>query len=109
MTLPDKLSKEIDELWCKNLSLVYSRIETIRSAIESLKRDQLTEDFRTKATREAHSLAGSLGTFGLQTASDAAAEIERAFQSSIKRDDALGVGKYLAQIKQAVDGRRTDS
>jgi len=107
MTLPDKLSKKIDELWCKNLSLVYSRIETIQDAINGLRNDRLSRDLRAEAARQAHNLAGVLGTFGLQGGSEAAATIEQILDREFPfdRDDALALDGYLAQLRKEVDGR----
>ena len=103
----DKLTKEINELWLKHLPLIHSRIDTIRIAIKDLKNQQLSEDLRAKAMRDAHGLAGSLGTFGLQGASEAAAKIDRALQSS--NCDAMAVERFLAQVEHAVDARSTNA
>ena len=107
MTSPDKLTHALDDLWNKHLPLVQSRIETIRNAIEALRTNHLGEDLRAEAARNAHHLAGSLGTFGLQSGSDAAAEIERmlAHPSAIQRNQSVLLDTHMDQLKQAVDNR----
>ena len=111
MTSPDKLHRAIDDLWHKHLPLMQSRIEMIRKGLDALRADQLGENLRTQAARSAHHLAGSLGTFGLQSGSDAATEIEKMLsrESAIQHNDAVLLDTYLMQVRQAVDGRRKAS
>jgi HPt (histidine-containing phosphotransfer) domain-containing protein len=54
------------------------RIEVIERATSALEEDQLSEQLRAEAERAAHMLAGSLGIFGSQTASDVARDLELA-------------------------------
>ena len=104
MTSREQLNKEINDLWQKHLPLMRSRIETIQLAVDALRKSRLTQDLRAEAAREAHNLAGSLGTFGLQSGSDAAAEIEGLLSSR----DALS-DVELDRIKQLLERLSDDA
>jgi putative two-component system response regulator len=52
------------------------RVTTLESAVAAIAAGELDEPRREQAERDAHKLAGSLGTFGLLRASDLARELE---------------------------------
>jgi diguanylate cyclase (GGDEF)-like protein len=64
------------EIWERHHDGVLEQIGTIERAVVALMRDDLGEEARMQAAREAHKLAGSLGTFGLATASERSRELE---------------------------------
>ena len=107
MTSADKLSKQIDDLWQKHLPLMRSRIETIQRAVDAIRNNRLTQDARTDAARDAHKLAGSLGTFGLRSASDAATELERLLLAE-NSGDSVSIDKILplfAELRNQVESK----
>jgi len=53
------------------------RVETLERAVAAIADGRLDEDLRGCAERDAHKLAGSLGTFGLARGSELASELER--------------------------------
>lgn len=106
MNSGEKLSKQIDELWLKHLPLMQSRVETIRVAAEALLQGQLNEEIRASAKDAAHKLAGSLGTFSLESASRDAVEIERLLADDLISDyNSALLEQPLARISQAIDER----
>ena len=64
------------EIWERHHAGVLEQVGTIEAAVVALLRDDLDEERRAAATREAHKLAGSLGTFGLAVASERSRELE---------------------------------
>lgn len=103
MKPPAKLREEIHDLWRKYLPVMRSRIETIERAIDALRNRRLTQDLQAEAAREAHKLAGSLGTFGLQSGSDAASEIERLISESVSDSAATKtLDRHLDEIKRQI-------
>lgn len=68
-------------IWKKFEGTNQERVATIRRAIERLLAGGLESEARRQAEREAHQLAGSLGTFGLAAASLMAREIEGLLQT----------------------------
>ena len=106
MTSADKLSEQLQNLWQKHLPLMQSRVATIRVAIDALRQNRLTQEIRATAKEAAHKLAGSLGTFGLESASRDALEIERLLTNNVgDRGNGALLDQYLTQIKHAIDSR----
>jgi HPt (histidine-containing phosphotransfer) domain-containing protein len=66
----------LDRLWNDHRELTLSRLSIVRDAIASAETGTLDREVRLNGEREAHKLAGSLGTFGLQEATEAARKIE---------------------------------
>lgn len=77
----EKLDQKMQELWRKHRSASLARLEVVERAVEAANKGTLTEELRALATREAHKLAGSLGTFGMAFGSAIAGEIEDFFSS----------------------------
>jgi HPt (histidine-containing phosphotransfer) domain-containing protein len=100
----DDVARNLDALWKQYLPTILGRIETISAAAQA--RNVSSED-RLQAAMEAHKLAGSLGTFGLRSASDAALEIESMFASAASPDKTqlARVEELVARIRNAVANR----
>src|SRR4051794_1070264 len=64
------------EIWERHHAAVLEQVAVIEAAVVALMRDDLDDEQRAAATREAHKLAGSLGTFGLARASERSRELE---------------------------------
>ena len=64
------------EIWERHHAGVLDQVATVEAAVVALMRDDLGERQRAGAVREAHKLAGSLGTFGLAAASERSRELE---------------------------------
>lgn len=67
---------ELRSVWEHQQGRVNARIEVIEGAIASLTDGHLGAELRCDAQRAAHTLAGSLGTFGFIGASEAAAALD---------------------------------
>jgi len=64
------------EIWERHHAAVLEQVATVEQALLALMRGELDDELRTRAAREAHKLAGSLGTFGLASASERSRELE---------------------------------
>jgi diguanylate cyclase (GGDEF)-like protein len=93
----------IKALWAKHLPGVLEQVGVVERAVAELIAGSLEESTRRDAHREAHKLAGSLGTFGFWKASELAREIELALEEG--RNAGPGAVPALAQ---AVVGIRAD-
>lgn len=76
-----ELDQKLRELFFKFKPLVDSRLAAIESAIVAAEHGTLTEDLRAAAEREAHKLAGALGSYGLTKGSDCARDLEERFNA----------------------------
>lgn len=73
------LSAAVEAIWSRRRADVVARVEVLGGAVAALHADELEEAQRESAEREAHKLAGSLGTFGFARGSELAREIEQVF------------------------------
>src|SRR5207302_241983 len=107
MTTPNQLNKKVQELWRKYLPQTLARLEVLQSAVETLSRGDLTTEARTAAAQEAHKLAGSLGTFGLESGSGIAVEIEQTLSSHTDFSDTeISKLKVLGdRLQQEIESR----
>jgi PleD family two-component response regulator/HPt (histidine-containing phosphotransfer) domain-containing protein len=72
----DQVPAALAPLWERARPNMVSRVQVLKEALGELERGGLTQQTREAATREAHKLAGSLGTYGLMSGSKLAREIE---------------------------------
>lgn len=72
----------IAQIWEKQRSKYRDRLTAIEKAIAALTAGNLPSEMRQQALREAHTLAGSLGSFGLARACALSREIEQLLQPS---------------------------
>ena len=79
-----EIPPELATLWDRAKEKYRDRIVIIEQAVTALLEDSLTQDLRQQALRETHTLAGSLGSFGLPEASRLSREIEEIFQCGAK-------------------------
>ena|SRR5689334_12193461 len=77
MSSADQVNKKLDALWLKYLPTIRARLDSIEDALNGWERGDLDDQVRERAARDAHKLAGSLGTFGVLNASEAAQQLER--------------------------------
>jgi len=63
-------------VWNRHKQRISDQVAVIEAAATAIAQQQLTPELQLQAMREAHSLAGSLGTFGLAQGSATAREIE---------------------------------
>src|SRR5215211_4571895 len=72
----------IRSIWEQHRESVIERLDVVDRAIAELMTDALEEETRLEAEREAHKLAGAVGTYGFTRASENAREIERTLRAA---------------------------
>lgn len=75
--LTEEVEGWVTELWQRVKPDAKAKVAHIGSAVGALRDGCLTDSQRSAAWREAHQLAGSLGSYGFTDASDAAVDLER--------------------------------
>lgn len=78
--IPDVRSA-ITGIWERYKDKYLARIAVLEQAIASLQQSNLTEELRQSAVKEAHTLVGSLGSFGFDRASHLSRQIEQTFKA----------------------------
>lgn len=69
-------AKAITEIWKDSAGLIESRVDQIESAVAELLDGGLSDEYRAAAIHAAHTLAGSVGSFGFAQAGTLAREAE---------------------------------
>lgn len=87
----------VSQIWERQRHHYRDRLRVIEQAIEALYQRSLTDTLWQQALREAHTLKGSLGLFGLVQASQLVGEIEQALKGATTLNQA-----QLAQLEQSV-------
>ncbi len=95
--------EELRAVWERQQDLVCDRIDVIERAIAALARGRLDMGLRLDAERAAHTLAGSIGTFGFTQASEAACDLELELVHATP-DRAPALSALLLRVRAGVAG-----
>ncbi|HEY9832897.1 MAG TPA: response regulator [Stenomitos sp.] len=76
-----QIPPELITLWERSKEKYRDRFKILEQAVAALLTDTLSEELRQQAQMQAHTLLGSLGSFGLIDASRLSREIEQRFQT----------------------------
>ena len=75
----DRTRQAVEQIWLRYRPQMFERLAVVEEAVRLAAEGQLDAERRAAARREAHKLAGSLGTFGLDAGTEHARSIELAF------------------------------
>jgi DNA-binding response OmpR family regulator len=81
-TATSQIPPELMVLWERSKEKYRDRINILEQAVAALVTDTLSAELRQQAQMQAHTLLGSLGSFGLMDASRLSREIEQTFQTN---------------------------
>ncbi len=98
---PD-VNAAIGALWERFKGIAFERLATIDTAVTAQHANQLDDDLRRRAEREAHKLAGSVGSFGFAEGSRIAREIELLLQSPLGPAETGRVESLAAQLREVL-------
>ncbi|HAX75015.1 MAG TPA: transcriptional regulator [Cyanobacteria bacterium UBA11372] len=91
-------------VWNRFKGKIGDSVEVIAEAAAALSEAKLTPELHAQAEREAHTLAGSLGTFGFREGSQVARKIERLLQATkLGRKDATRLGKLVKSLRTEIN------
>jgi HPt (histidine-containing phosphotransfer) domain-containing protein len=96
-----ELDQKLRELFLKFKPLVESRLAAIETGIIAAEQGSLSEDLRAAAEREAHKLAGALGSYGLSKGTDLARELEQRFIAG--QPDAVECRRIYYRLRSEID------
>ncbi|MBV9669892.1 MAG: Hpt domain-containing protein [Acidobacteriales bacterium] len=92
------LASALHRLWFQHRDLTYSRLEQLRSALSAMESGDLAPHQQSEALDAAHKLAGTLGTFGLDRATEAARKLQ-AILSSPATLNPSDVAEFRSQLQ----------
>jgi diguanylate cyclase (GGDEF)-like protein len=99
----DPAAAALAAIWKDHEQAVRDRVSVLETAVAALTRGTLNEELRASAQREAHKLAGVLGTFGFPRGSERARDVELILEVP----EALGPARVPA-LSELVEGIRDE-
>lgn len=92
-------------LWERFKGRISEQVSVLDQATTALSNETLGQELRTQAEREAHTLAGGLGTFGFTKGSQLARKIEHLFETaeSLSHKEVQELRKLVGALRQEID------
>jgi diguanylate cyclase (GGDEF)-like protein len=99
----------IAEIWERSKETILGRVTVLEQAVLALLEGQLANELRRQAEREAHKLAGAIGTFGFAEGSRLARKIEQMLQveASLEPSQVLRLSELVVALRQEVEQAAT--
>jgi diguanylate cyclase (GGDEF)-like protein len=98
------LALALSQLWTRRRDGFVERVECIEAAVADLVGGALEEPRRAEAEREAHKLAGALGTFGVPGGTDLARELEHALAADrVARASPVRLSELVLALAREVE------
>ena len=96
----------VSALWDKFKGANIERVVVLEQCASSLLEGNLTDEARRNAEREAHKLAGSLGTFGFPEGSKIARQMEHILQggASLSLDEIRRISELVLALERELEG-----
>jgi DNA-binding response OmpR family regulator/HPt (histidine-containing phosphotransfer) domain-containing protein len=101
---------QLFNLWQEYRPQYLERAEHLNQAIAALNSDRLDDSVLRQAQQQAHTLSGSLGSFGLEQAAQLAAQINRQLQlgAQLKTSDLQHLQRLGQQLQQVLQSATED-
>lgn len=109
--MPDAIDPHLKDVWAEFEGTIFQRLEVIQAAGRAAAQGGLDDPLRQTAIREAHRLAGSLGTFGLFSGTRLAREIENLLEQATapSQVDGSRLTALAADLAQVLEANRSAS
>ena len=100
-----KLGSAVAEIWEKFRGATLERVATLENVVISLLDGELDATLRREGEREAHKLAGSVGTFGFARGSELAREVELILGGTapIPESDSLRLSELTVALRDELE------
>jgi HPt (histidine-containing phosphotransfer) domain-containing protein len=95
----------MSRLWAKFLPEIERRVNVLDAVASALAVGTLPPQARQNAHGEAHKLAGSLGTFGLQRGTEVARQAELALAEEPPAATASELAAWVAELRILIESR----
>jgi DNA-binding response OmpR family regulator len=98
-----KTPSPLSDIWERSKEKYVNRVKVLEQAVTKLREGKIDERLAQEAYQEAHTLKGSLGSFGLNEAEKLSREIERVFQSGASQLQAEQLSKLVKALWQELE------
>ncbi|MEH1825463.1 MAG: response regulator [Nostoc sp.] len=97
----------VAEIWQRFQGRVDEQVRVLEEAIATLNQNTLSSELLSLAVKEAHTLAGSLGTFGLPIGSKLARNIELLLSSGqiLSQSEISNLESWVRLLRREIDGK----
>ncbi|MFM2062895.1 MAG: hypothetical protein RLZZ507_2565 [Cyanobacteriota bacterium] len=97
----------IGEIWQRFRGRIEEQVSIIEQATQQVLNPVLNPELLSQAAKEAHTLAGSLGTFGLASGSELAKKIENLWKSpkNLTATDINNLQNWVKLLRQEIDSK----
>ncbi|TAF04334.1 MAG: response regulator [Nostocales cyanobacterium] len=97
----------IGEIWQRFRGRIEEQVITIEQAVQQV----FNQELITQATQEAHTLAGSLGTFGLPYGSELARKIEKLLkcEQTLTATEINNLQNLVKLLRQEIEGKKQEN
>lgn len=99
-----QVGQAIRALWDRFKDVNLNRVTSIEDAAMALLERRLDDDLRATAQREAHKLAGGVGSFGFGRASELAREAEHLLERTTAPVDGLRLAELAVSLRTELNG-----
>lgn len=98
-------------VWNKFKGRVDEQVTLLEDAVDASAQEALTQKLRKQAQKEAHTLAGSLGTFGFSIGSKVARKIEHLLKSNqaLTLDETKEFRHFVKQLRQEIEQNHNET
>jgi DNA-binding response OmpR family regulator len=102
-SIAPQISPELLPIWERHQEKYRDRIATLENAVTALAENRLDQTTLEQAQREAHTLIGSLGGFGLDEAAQLSRKIEQRFKAGVSQAQASDLSVQIAALKALLE------
>ena len=101
----DPMARAVSRIWGRHREQNLERIAVLEEAAMAMLEGSMDQELRRRAEREAHKLAGSLGTFGLNAGTTLARRLEIALgpRSDTEELDPVALSETVEQLRREVE------
>jgi DNA-binding response OmpR family regulator len=100
---PSQIPSELIPFWEQSYEKYSDRIIILEQAVKALQESSFSETEQQQAAREAHTLIGSLGCFGLEDASQFCRKLEKILKEKVDPSQIPHLEKLLKQLRGCLE------
>ncbi|MGV0025574.1 response regulator [Phormidesmis priestleyi] len=102
-TIRRQTIEKIAGVWQRFQGRVEQQVSQLEQAAKAAIQDSLSGELRSQAKRDAHSLAGALGMFGMPEGSNLARQIESCLEGDLSAEQAKILQTWVQTLRQEIE------
>lgn len=94
---------ELTSFWSQSYQKYCDRLKILEQAVKALQENNLSKTEQQQAARQAHTLIGSLGSFGLEEVAQLCRQIEQIFKEEISPSQILHLAELARELRRCLE------